>query len=38
MPTKNKRFMLTVLDDIEADAAEVKRSLFYSLMQRCIVI
>lgn len=29
MSTKNKRFMLTVPDDIEADAAEVKRSLFY---------
>lgn len=29
MSTKNKRFMLTVPDDIEVDAAEVKRDLFY---------
>ncbi len=29
MSTKNKRFMLTLPDDIEVDAAEVKRDLFY---------
>lgn len=29
MSTRNKRFMLTVPDNIEADVAEVKRSLFY---------
>ena len=29
MSTKNKRFMLTVPDDIEVDVAEVKRDLFY---------
>lgn len=29
MPTKDKRFMLTVPEDIEADAAVVKRELFY---------
>lgn len=29
MPTNRKRFMLTVPDDIAADAADVKRDLFY---------
>ena len=29
MSTKNKRFMLTVSDDIVADAAVAKRDLFY---------
>lgn len=30
MSTKNKRFMLTVPDDIESDAAEVKKDLYYN--------
>lgn len=29
MPAKNKRFMLTVPDDIEVDVAQIKRDLFY---------
>ena len=29
MPTQNKRFMLSVPSDVETDAAEVKRRLFY---------
>lgn len=29
MATKKKRFMLTVPDDIEADADVIKRELFY---------
>ncbi|MDO5547660.1 MAG: hypothetical protein Q4F79_04155 [Eubacteriales bacterium] len=41
MTTKNKRFMLTVPDDIEADVARVKRELFhdksYSEMYRQLI-
>lgn len=29
MATKKKRFMLTIPDDIETDAANVKREMFY---------
>ena len=29
MPTKDRRLMLTVSDEIESDAADVKKDLFY---------